>query len=406
MDYSKDMINRFLDMYERRGAFDKDASSLRAIQIEVKKAYPQYADRYNHEAYRDINTAIDKLKSEGIALAEQDSTGKYTKVRMNTDKAALCYSRVKRISIPEQCERVRKTISEYSDTDSELVKRITDDWLRKIDSYEKLPYDLKYDHIRTDNVLRILQEITGLECETYIRNFSTAVFKNSKTFQKEYKSCIESVLFDYTDETVEKDRILEFYNLYENPTYVLIKGDAVIRFGTSVLYLNEMPGGISLPNSSLEKISSISVNSKKIITVENLTAYHDSDEPDAVHIYLGGFHNHSKQTLLEKIYSENSLCEYYHKGDPDVYGFLILENLKSKTGIPFKPLQMDLSVLEKFCKAGMVRELTSTDVKMIRKNIDTSLSDYADVLEFMLEHNCKAEQESFKAMEMWCGVNN
>ena len=44
MDYGKDILNRLIDMYERRGAFDKDASSLRAIQIEVKKVYPVYVD--------------------------------------------------------------------------------------------------------------------------------------------------------------------------------------------------------------------------------------------------------------------------------------------------------------------------------------------------------------------------
>ena len=50
MDYGKDILNRLIDMYERRGAFDKTASSLRAIQIEVKKVYPAYVDRYNHVA--------------------------------------------------------------------------------------------------------------------------------------------------------------------------------------------------------------------------------------------------------------------------------------------------------------------------------------------------------------------
>ena len=60
MDYGKDILNRLIDMYERRGAFDKDASSLRAIQIEVKKVYPAYVDRYNHDAYKEINVAIEK----------------------------------------------------------------------------------------------------------------------------------------------------------------------------------------------------------------------------------------------------------------------------------------------------------------------------------------------------------
>lgn len=99
-----------------------------------------------------------------------------------------------------------------------------------------------------------------------------------------------------------------------------------------------MPDGIALSNTSLEKIKEVIIKANKTITVENLTTYHDSDEDDAVHIYLGGYHNYSKQVLLEKIYADNKSRNYFHKGDLDVYGFLILENLKEKTSILFAPL--------------------------------------------------------------------
>ena len=49
----------------------------------------------------------------------------------------------------------------------------------------------------------------------------------------------------------------------------------------------------------------------------------------------------------------------------DVYGFLILENLKEKTGIPFAPFMMDVATLEKFYQAGLYKELTASDVKVI-----------------------------------------
>ena len=102
---------------------------------------------------------------------------------------------------------------------------------------------------------------------------------------------------------MEKDRILNFYNLYENPTYVLIKGNVVIQFTSSVIDVAELQDGIALSNASLENIRKITVKAGKVITVENLTTYHDLDEKAAVHIYLGGYHNHSKQILLEKIYA-------------------------------------------------------------------------------------------------------
>ena len=164
--------------------------------------------------------------------------------------------------------------------------------------------------------------------------------------------------------------------------------------------VSEMPDGIALSNATLEKIRTVTIKASKVITVENLTTYHDSDEDDAVHIYLGGYHNHSKQVLLEKIYADNKTKVYFHKGDLDVYGFLILENLKEKTGIPFTPLMMDVATIERFYKAGLYKELTATDVKVIEEKKNTKLAAYADVVQFMLVNNCKVEQESIKAVEL------
>ncbi|MDO5151620.1 MAG: DUF2220 family protein [Oscillospiraceae bacterium] len=400
MDYAKDILNRLIDMYERRGAFHQDASTLRAIRLEIKKVYPAYVDRYDHDEYKNINVAIEKLSAQNLVISEQNNAGKYEKVQLNVFMVEESYRLLKRIGIPEQCEKVQHVLEKYENTESLLVQNVNRKWTELIADYKKLPYDLKYDSKKIDDVLRVLIAITKLDKETYIRNFSTALFKDSKKFQNEYRSTIESILFDYTDEVLEKDKILEFYNLYENPTYVLIKGDVAIHFETSVIDVSEMPDGIALSNASLEKIKSIIVNADKVITVENLTTYHDADEDNSIHVYLGGYHNHSKQMLLEKIYSDNHSKAYFHMGDLDVYGFLILENLKEKTGIPFRPLMMDARTLERFYKAGMYKELTTTDKKMILEKKDTKLAVYAEVLQFMLDNNCKVEQESIKAVEL------
>ena len=400
MEYSKDIISRLLDIYERRKGYAKRPEELRSIQFEVSKEYPIYKDRYDNEKYRDINTAIEKNVAAGLIIAEKDQTGRYSKIKLNIARVDDCYTLLKRTSIPDQCKEVLSVLEKVDCSESDFINRIVNDFCEQIKVYKKLPYDLGYDARRVEEVLQVLATMSKLTSETYIRNFSTALFKDSKRFQREYRSTIENILFDYTDDVVEKDDILGYYNLYENPTYVLIKGNARICFDESAIELSEMPGGIALSNGSLAGIHKISVKADKVITVENLTTYHDCDEQDAVYIYLGGYHNTSKQKLLELIYENNGDKEYYHEGDLDVYGFLILENLISKTQIPFKPLLMDVETIERFYRAGLYKTLTARDRKMIDSKKDGQLSEYKDVLEYMLAHNCKIEQESIKAVEL------
>lgn len=400
MEYSKDIISRLLDIYERRNGYAKRPEELRSIQFEVSKEYPIYKDRYDNEKYRDINTAIEKNVAAGLIIAEKDQIGRYSKIKLNIARVDDCYALLKRTSIPDQCKKVLSVLEKANNVECLLIGRIVSDFCEQIKAYKKLPYDLGYDARRVGEVLQVLEAVTKLTSETYIRNFSTALFKDSKIFQREYRSTTESILFNYTDDVVEKDDILGYYNLYENPTYVLIKGNARICFDESAIELSEMPGGIALSNGSLAGIHKISVKADKVITVENLTTYHDCDEQDAVYIYLGGYHNTSKQKLLELIYENNGDKEYYHEGDLDVYGFLILKNLIDKTQIPFKPLFMDLGTIERFYRAGLYKNLSARDRKVITSKKDGQLSAYKDVLEYMLANDCKVEQESIKAVEL------
>ena len=79
------------------------------------------------------------------------------------------------------------------------------------------------------------------------------------------------------------------------------------------------------------------------------------------------------------------------------HGFLILENLKQKTGIPFRPLEMDLATLRACFQAGHYRPLTAEDKKAMQSPL---LAPYREILDFMLQHNCKVEQESLAAMDL------
>ncbi len=58
---------------------------------------------------------------------------------------------------------------------------------------------------------------------------------------------------------------------------------------------------------------------------------------------------------------------------------------------------MDVDTLQRYFEAGLYKELTPAD----RKLMDVpALRQYTDVFQFMLDHNCKVEQESLKAIQL------
>ena len=394
-NYEAEIINRLLDTYERRGAYKKEPDEVRAITLSVEGVFPEYTNAYNHTAYQEINAAIGALKQKELITGEPTERGAYKKIRFRADQAAHAYTFAKRQPLREKYGDLQVVLENFKDSGAEILDHLTADFEARIREGKKLPYGIAYDAERLQEVLRTLKSILTLQKETYIRNFSNALFKDSKVFQKEYKSIIQSILYDYTEASVEKDRILEVYNLYENPTYVLLKGNALIISGSSRIHLQEFTGGIAIPEKALEDIIKITVIASRIVTVENLTTFHDCTDGRDLYIYLGGFHNRSKEKLLQMIYEQNPDKAYYHKGDLDVYGFAILESLKARTGIPFRPMEMDVETLKKFYDAGLYRPLSDADRKAMKA---PSLKEYEDIFGFMLEHNCKAEQESVKAI--------
>lgn len=394
MNYKKDILEHLLDMYERRKDYKKSIEETRAISLDIAKQYTEYVDPYNHTAYKDINLSIDELERCGYISTKKDNRGNRLKVTLVLTSIDEIYKFLKRVPEERKCKSVVEVLSEYHQYSNQLLHSIISDFENDIANSRKLPYNIGFDADKLRNILKAIAAILNLKTETYTRNFSTAIFKDSKIFQNEYESVVQSILFDYTESVIEKKRILEVYNLYDNPTYVLLKGKAIIYSASSVINIQDFPGGISLPESALSGIDRIQVLADSVITVENLTTYHDCKSDDALYVYLGGFHNTSKENLLKMVYRDNSDKRYFHKGDLDVYGFAILSNLRKKTLIEFQPMEMDVDTLMKYYDLGLYKELTEKEKKLIREN---AFPEYQEVLNCMLEHNCKVEQESIVA---------
>lgn len=131
------------------------------------------------------------------------------------------------------------------------------------------------------------------------------------------------------------------------------------------------------------------MKSKNVVTVENLTSYNRISNQESTFIYLSGYHNTVKQRLLKMISECNEGIAWYHFGDTDPDGYYILKNLIDKTGIHFNPLYMSVNELQQYRK--YCKPLEKNDIVKAKSLIKLHFFD--DVMDFMLENNCKLEQE-------------
>ena len=400
MDHEKDILIKLVRIYEKRGYFQRSPDeTFRPISIDICKEYKAYTDRHDNTVYDSVNDAVFIFKKLGFVTAEQDDLGYYSKVTMNIGAIDKIYDhlklRPKKETVNEQKQILRNFVdNKYEDS---ILSAYCKDQLRRLEQNKELDNLLGDDVSKLKKILAALDAIMKLKTETYVRNFSEAIFHDSKEFQK-IKGTVSSIIKKYSSEPFEEDEdVLEWFNLFENPKYLYVKGHGTIFYGENTLKLDGIRGGIAISPDSIEDISEVRLNCGTLMTVENLTTYHDTSDEDRFVIYLGGFHNSVRTNLLKKIYTQNCDKKYYHRGDIDIFGFLILENLISKTDIPFEPYDMDLEILKDCYNKKFVKELTQKDIK---RSKDPQLGKYSDVIKFMLQNNCKAEQECFEAMRL------
>ena len=397
MNYTPVILNRLIDAYEQRGLFcTADSKKHQGIFLSVEKAFPEYTDPYNEGAYQEINEAIEYLRQRGILQGDKDKRGQYGKLRFRIETIDLCYQLTGRAVLGETRQAMLEKLNGWETGNSEILERFRTAQIEQLHKNKPVGHGIGDQLQKLEDVLLALSALTKLTSETYVRNFSNAVFADSKRFQK-IQGCIESILCTYGGQELTKHTVLSTFNLVDNPTYIMFKGFLHININGQEIHLEKIPGGISLPSTAVPAVRNVSIEGTSLITVENLTTYHDEPVCQNAIIYLGGFHNSIRTDLLKLIYAGNRDKGYFHKGDIDVYGFVILENLKKKTGIPFLPLEMDLETLKEFESYHLVRPLNVSDRKMLHI---PQLAPYQDILTYMEQHDCKAEQESRQALRL------
>lgn len=397
--YDKKIVNKLLDSYEASTLFTgKNKVAVRIAFPFNKSTLPVYFDESSF-AYEEIHAFMEKLEQQGLITIEWKK-GKeghiISKVVLCIEELEKAYAYVSRVSKADQINQNRNLLSELKKRYHTPVYQSLIDYLdSRLEKAQSVKEFIDLSNLsETEILLTGIANIEQNDRICYIREFSIEHFHDSKIFEA-MSGKIARAMHMFGEDCKEKeiDEILAEYGIYHTPNYVYFKGNVLLGIGSDTYRIGELHQGIGISGEDIERICFQDVAQiHKVITIENLTTFFRWEEPESLMIYLGGYHNSVRRSLLKKIYQALPDADYYHFGDIDVGGFLIYEDLCHKTGIPFKRYRMDLDNLIQNEKYG--RTLTENDrvriEKMLKENPDV---EYADVLIYMLDAGVKLEQE-------------
>ena len=188
------------------------------------------------------------------------------------------------------------------------------------------------------------------------------------------------------DSLENEDEVFEVFYIRKNPAYVYIRGNAIFKINNQLIDLKQMKQYFVLPSLCIKDLTIQNIDAKQVMTIENLTSFHDLSLNDNFYIYTNGFHNHAIQQFLIKLYDFlGDEVNYLHFGDIDAGGFHIYNDLCKKTHIPFQTYHMDVDTLKKYYI--YTKKLTKNDRKRLKSMKNN------EVITYMLKNNVKLEQE-------------
>lgn len=390
----KEILKALLNKYEKSKTYRGENMVNQSFHVKPIDFFEEYdSDFADLDEQGDFERDLNVLEAAGLILLARKSDVVKT-ISMNVSAQESYYALLGRTGLKELENSQIAMYKSYLGKNS-VLDAFCNVQIGRLQDRKKAEYP--EDEAR--EILKILEYICGNKEEILERELSIELFSNSKTFEKEYRKKVITVLKKYGDyrdiiDNVPDDReqehaILAEYNVFPNPTYVNFKGDGkiILISGKTIELSPEMP--LAIDSDTMDQIDNVNVVDKRIVTVENLTSFNRVKADNTFFIYLAGYHNTAKQAFIQKIAKSNPDKNWFHFGDIDPDGFYILEHLKNKTGIDFKPLYMSVEELKKY--KDYCKSLEENDKKKARSLITKGL--FVDEMQYILENNVKLEQE-------------
>lgn len=395
MDYEEKLLTLLVEHYRRSKKDSGENKTNRRTQVKPEKLYKKYnANDGEPEEILKINRIVEELTELGFITSTRETFGTqiqciYLVDGKIADVEQYMARRYGYCSKDMQLGKLKKLVAQYQKASPMCEKECAR--LEKCIEDRKVPKNI-------DGLENILKAVTFIEKNReclYIREASMKIYGDSKYFEDNTIEPVCNILWKYSGRALKKDKladeILLDYCIAKEPQKLCIKGKAVITIAGREVDISGFSEGVEFLVSDLGNIQSVQLCVPRFMTIENRASYLRYRNEEIVTFYLGGYANRYQRDFIKKIYASNASACYMHFGDIDAGGFWIHHNLCEVTGVGFQLFSMSVRELQNGEYSFCLHELTGNDRTRLRKL--RGLAAYEEVVQYMLEHNVKLEQE-------------
>lgn len=393
--YDVEVLNALLDKFEK-SKLSKEGSQ-RSLRLTIKSSHPILKDYWGEESYLykdQIDMILDDLVRKDFISVQLTRNRELDFIELRTESVPIIYEFLNRQNPDLNRIELLKYLSSYVGN-NHIIKSFTNEMSARLRAFQNFQsYFENIDDLKL--CIKAIESMALLKDDILKRNFSKMVFKDSKLFEK-IENKVLKIIREYDDSNSElnDEELLASFHIIKTPTFAYIKGGVLVKLKEQVIDLQKYGHEIALSSTALKDIDIVGVYAKKVITIENLTTFVAFNKPGYIVIYLGGYHNSVKRTLIKKIREFDTTIDFYHFGDIDVGGLQIYEDLNLKTDIDFIPYMMDINTLKKHKEYWS--NLTQNDRKRLVMIKDARLE---PLVAYMIENNCKLEQEAIEMTDL------
>lgn len=407
-EWKEQLLSKLLDQYEKSVTYAGENKAKQVFSVKPSDIFKGYNKDFLPPEQlfqeKEFERLIRQMESEGLIHVVPPNTGilrQICAVPERWEDYYACLNRTEKNILKKRLEEVYHRFCQCDLLEAygkEKLQTLKNSRARKLDEKKVEKEITEAEAIW--NLVQFLKENQEKQRTTLEREMSEAVLHDSKQWEKIYRKKVCGILehtgrYDEPLAELEEERerqtaLLEEFYIYSNPAYIYLKGDARICLedGRELRIYHDLP--MSIPFETFQKAKSIQIQDAALMTVENLTSFYRLEREHIFYLFLSGYHTRTKQALLQRIARENPGLSWHHFGDLDPDGLAIAGHLIRKTGLPFQLCAMGVQELQRF--QTYAKPLEAPDRAKAEAMIKQG-SSYAGILRYMLEHNCKLEQE-------------